>query len=120
MLKDISSYDGICLALGSTDLRTAIDGLALMIKQNFQMDPFENYIYLFCNKNRNRLKGLTWDKNGFVLYCKRLDGEGARLKWPKDQGDVRNISLQQLQLLMSGLSIDPPKGFGEVKARDFY
>ena len=97
-----------------------MDGLALMVKQDFQMDPFGNCIYLFCNKNRNRLKGLTWDRNGFVLYYKRLDGEGARLKWPKEPGDVRNISVEQLKLLMSGMSIDPPKGFGEVIARDFY
>jgi len=120
MLKAVSSYDGIYLAIGATDLRKAVDGLALMIKQDFQMDPFGNYIYLFCNKNRNRLKGLYWDKNGFVLYYKRLDGAGARFKWPKTSGDVRNISMQQLELLMSGMSIDPPKGFGEVKARDFY
>ena len=120
MLKDASSFDGIILALGATDLRKAVDGLALMVKQDFQMDPFENNIYLFCNKNRNRLKGLSWDKNGFVLYSKRLDGDGARLKWPKEPGDIRNISIEQLQLLMSGMSIDPPKGFGEVTARDFY
>lgn len=120
MLRNISSYDGIYLALGATDLRKAVDGLALMVKQDFQMDPFENHIYLFCNSRRNRLKGLIWDKNGFVLYYKRLDGEGARLKWPNDPGDVRNISVEQLQLLMAGMSIDPPKGFGEVKARAFY
>ena len=108
------------MALGATDLRKAVDGLALLVKQDFQMDPFENNIYLFCNKNRNRLKGLSWDRNGFVLYYKRLDGEGARLKWPKAPGDVRNISAEQLRLLMSGMSIDPPKGFGDVQARDFY
>ena len=120
MLKDPSGFDGIYLALGATDLRKAVDGLALMVKEDFRMDPFENNIYLFCNKNRNRLKGLSWDKNGFALYYKRLDGDGARLKWPKDAGDVRNISVTQLRMLMAGMSIDPPKGFGEIKARDFY
>jgi transposase len=120
MLKDIRSYEGIYLALGATDLRKAVNGLAVMIETDFHMDPFENAIYLFCNRSRNRLKALTWDKNGFVLYYKRLDGEGARLKWPKEPGDVRHISVEQLRLLLSGMSIDPPKGFDEVTARAFY
>lgn len=119
MLKDISSYDSIYLACGPTDLRKSVDGLAVIIKQQFKMDPFGNYLFLFCNRDRNRLKGLNWDKNGFVLYYKRLDGAGARFKWPKEPTDIRDITTKQLRLLMEGLSIDPPKGFGEVKARDF-
>jgi len=119
MLKDITSYDGIYLACGATDLRRSVDGLAVIVKQEFKMDPFGNYLFLFCNKNRNRLKALSWDRNGFVLYYKRLDGAGARFIWPKKPADVRNITVKQLHLLMEGLSIDPPKGFGEITARDF-
>lgn len=116
MLKDITSYDGVYLACGVTDLRLSVDGLSILVKQKFRMDPFGNYLFLFCNKRRNRLKGLSWDRNGFVL---RLDGTGAHFRWPKEPTDVRNITIRQLRLLMEGLSIDPPKGFGEVKARDF-
>ena len=120
MLKEIASYDGIYLACGATDLRKSVDGLAIIVKQDFQMDPFGNFLFLFCNRERNRLKCLNWDKNGFVLYYKRLDGAGARFKWPKAMADIRNITIRQLQMLMDGMSIDPPKGFGEVPARDFY
>lgn len=120
MLKEITSYDGIYLACGATDLRRSVDGLAFIVKQEFKMDPFGNYLFLFCNKNRNRLKALSWDHNGFVLYYKRLDGEGARFKWPRTPTDMRNITVKQLHLLMEGMSIDPPKGFGEVTAREFY
>lgn len=74
MLKDISSYDGIFLACGSTDLRKSVDGLATIVKNDFNMDPFGNYIFMFCNGGRNRLQCLYWDMNGFVLYYKRLDG----------------------------------------------
>jgi transposase len=119
MLKEIASYDGIYLACGATDLRKSVDGLAVIVKQQFNIDPFGNYLFLFCNGGRNRLKALTWDKNGFVLYYKRLDGAGARFKWPKEPIDVRTVTVSQLLLLMDGLSIDPPKGFGEVAARDF-
>jgi transposase len=120
MLKDITGYDGIYLACGPTDLRRSVDGLSIIVKQKFKMDPFSNYLFIFCNRSRNRLKALSWDKNGFVLYYKRLDGAGARFKWPNTPSEVRNITIRQLRLLMDGLSIDPPKGFGEITARDFY
>ena len=119
MLKDITSYNGIFLACGATDLRRSVDGLTAIVKYEFKMDPFANYLFLFCNKGRNRLKALSWDQNGFVLFYKRLDGHGARFVWPQTPGDVRNITISQLRLLMEGMSIDPPKGFGTITARDF-
>jgi len=119
LLKDITEYCGIYVACGSTDLRKAVDGLAHVVKQDFQMDPFGNYLFLFCNKSRNRMKCLSWDKNGFCIYYKRLDGMGARFIWPDNPEAARNITAKQLKLLISGLSIDPPKGFEEVSARDF-
>ena len=119
MLKDISSYSGIYLACGPTDLRKAVDGLANIVRHDFEMDPFGNYIFLFCNRARNRLKGLTWDKNGFCMYYKRLDGEGARFRWPSNLEAVRDINVGQLRLLLDGFSVEPPKGFCEVSARDF-
>jgi transposase len=118
LLKDITEYCGIYVACGSTDLRKAVDGLAHVVKQDFQMDPFGNYLFLFCNKSRNRMKCLSWDKNGFCIYYKRLDGMGARFIWPDNPEAARNITAKQLKLLISGLSIDPPKGFEEVSARD--
>ena len=119
LMKDIREYSGIYLAIGATDLRSGVDGLVHRIKQEFQMDPFGNHIFLFCNKSRNRLKALTWDRNGYAMYYKRLDGMGAKFVWPYEQEAVRNVSVAQLEKLLSGLSIDPPRGFGEITARDF-
>jgi transposase len=119
LLKNITEYSGIYLATGSVDLRRSVDGLAHIVKQDFQMDPLGNYLFLFCNKRRNRLKGLCWDKNGFCLYYKRLDGMGARFVWPDKPDKARNISASQLRLLLDGLSLDPPQGFAEIKGADF-
>jgi len=119
LLKDIREYSGIYLACGATDFRKSVDGLAHIVKQDFQMDPFGNYLFLFCNKSRNRMKCLCWDRNGFWLCYKRLDGAGAKFVWPDKLDAVRDISVAQLKLLLSGLSVDPPRGFGAVSARDF-
>jgi transposase len=119
LLKDIRDYDGIYLHVGPIDFRRAIDGLAHIVKQELRMDPFGNYLFLFCNKNRNRLKALAWENIGFSMYYKRLDGVGAKFIWPNTADALRNVSVEQLRLLLSGLSIDPPRGFSEVTARDF-
>ncbi len=141
LLKNIAEYDGIFIACGVTDLRKSVDGLANIVKRDFQMDPFGNCIFLFCNRARNRMKGLTWDKNGFCLCYKRLDGPGARFQWPGSaeavrawsfddrtpsgsghqtaRPCVRGVKIGQLRLLLDGMSIDPPRGFGEIEARDF-
>ena len=119
LLKDIRGYAGIYLSCSTVDFRRSIDGLAHIVKQDFEMDPFGNYLFLFCNKNRTRMKGLTWDRNGFCLYYKRLDGMGAKYKWPDGQTTPRDISIEQLEKLLNGLSIDPPRGFGDITARDF-
>ncbi|MCL2046742.1 MAG: IS66 family insertion sequence element accessory protein TnpB [Oscillospiraceae bacterium] len=119
LLKDIREYDRIYIACGSTDLRRAVDGLAHIVKQDFKMDPFGNCLFLFCNRSRNRIKGLSWDKNGFAMYYKRLDGAGAKFAWPGSVEAVRGISIAQLELLLGGMPVDPPRGFGEITARDF-
>jgi len=120
LLRNIRDYKGIYLSCGVTDLRKSVDGLANIVRNDFKMDPFGNYLFLFCNRARNRLKGLMWDKNGFCLYYKRLDGEGAKFRWPNNSDEaVRDIKVPQLQLLMDGFSVDPPQGFGDVTARDF-
>jgi len=119
LIRDIHSYSGIFIACGSTDLRKSVCGLSNIIRQDFKKDPFENYLFLFCNRSCNRLKALSWDKNGFALYYKRLDGEGARFKWPRNSRELRDIKVTQLSLLLDGFSVDPPKGFGEISARDF-
>jgi len=119
ILKDIHDYDGIYLAIEPVDFRKAVDGLAHVVRHELKLDPFGNYLFLFCNYRRNKLKCLTWDKNGFWLGYKRLDGVGAKFVWPRTAATARSVDEGQLRRLLSGMSVDPPKGFGEIAARDF-
>ena len=107
MLGDISQADHIYIACGHTDMRKAIDGLAAIVQQNFNLDPFSNTLFLFCGRKRNRLKALYWEGDGFVLLYKRL--ENGRFQWPKDQTQVRHISPKEFRWLVEGLTIDQPK-----------
>lgn len=107
MLGDISKADKIYIACGYTDMRKAIDGLAAIVQQNFQLDPFQNSLFLFCGRRRDRMKALYWEGDGFVLLYKRL--ENGKFQWPMTAEDVRTITPQEFRWLLEGLSIDQPK-----------
>ena len=63
------------------DFRKSIDGLAAIVEQQMDLDPFADALYVFCNRHRDRLKVLYWDQTGFCLWYKRL--EKAKFKWPR-------------------------------------
>ena len=83
MLADFSSASQIYIACGHTDLRKSIDGLAAIVQQNFKMNPFQNTLFLFSGRRKDRLKALLWEGDGFVLLYKRL--ESGRFQWPSCQ-----------------------------------
>ena len=88
----------------AVDFRKSINGLALIVEQELGRTPFDATLFLFCNKNRDKLKALYWDKTGFALWYKRL--EKNRFKWPR-RIDAREMSLtdQQLQWLLDGYDV---------------
>lgn len=112
MLGDISNAEQIYIACGYTDMRKSIDGLAAIVQQNFQLNPFQNSLFLFCGKRRDRLKVLYWEGDGFVLLYKRL--ESGSFQWPKNAEDVRSITYQEFRWLLEGISIDQPKAVKKI------
>ena len=61
MLNDFNCSCPVYIACGYTDLRRGIDGLANLVKSQFQMDPFQRALFLFCGRRRDRLKALYWE-----------------------------------------------------------
>ena len=53
---------------GHTDMRKQAAGLSLLVTEEMQLDPFSQHLFFFCNKRRNVLKAVYWDKNGFCLW----------------------------------------------------
>lgn len=109
MLNNASGFRKVYIAAGYTDLRRGIDGLASIVKFNFQLDPYEkDILFLFCGRRSDRIKGLVWEKDGFVLIYKRLSVRGG-YQWPRKQSEVRNLSWREFDWLMSGIDVDQPK-----------
>lgn len=112
MLGDISKADSIYIACGYTDMRKSIDGLAIIVQEEFGLDPLSNSLFLFCGRKADRLKALYWEGDGFVLLYKRL--EDGKYQWPRSEKDVENIDRQQLRWLLEGLSIQQKKVIRKV------
>ncbi len=92
------------LVTGHTDMRKSIDGLALIVSDVLELNPLSEAWFIFCNRQRDKLKILFWDTNGFWLYYRRL--EKGRFKWPTPEQVAVNISHRQLQWLLSGLPLE--------------
>ena len=112
MLNDFKGADRVYIACGYTDLRKGIDGLATLVQQQFELDPFTNTLFLFCGRRRDRLKGLYWETDGFILLYKRL--EHGSFQWPRSGEDARSLTPQQYRWLMEGLSVEQPKAHRAV------
>lgn len=107
----------IYLAIGATDFRKQINSLVSMVQLQFGMDPFaQTCIFVFCNKKRNSVKILRYDKNGFILAHKKLL-EQMRFQWPKDAKMIKEISHKQVEWLLEGLEIEQKKAHHEVQIR---
>ena len=107
MLNDISSNQQVYLVTGYTDLRRSIDGLAMIIQGQLRLDPFSSALFLFCGRRRDRIKGLLWERDGFLLLYKRLDN--GQFQWPRNESEAKLLTPQQTRWLLEGLTIDQPK-----------
>jgi transposase len=98
----------VYLASGYVDMRKSIDGLAAIVQEEFQLNPFSSCLFVFCNRSKDKIKILRWDTNGFWLYYKRL--EKQRFRWPstKEHKTV-SISSKELHWLLDGLDITTVK-----------
>ena len=89
------------VATRPVDFRKGSDGLAALVREIMQADPFNGAIYVFRAKRADRLKLLFWDGTGVCLFAKRL--EENEFCWPKIEDGVMRLSAAQLSALLEGL-----------------
>jgi transposase len=99
----LAAHTRIYLAVGATDLRKAIDGLSILVADRLALDPLSGHLFVFCNRRRNMIKILYWDRKGFCLWQKRL--ERHVFAWPKGSEQVIGLDARQLSWLLEGLDI---------------
>ena len=108
MLEDVLGIRRVVLACGTVDLRKGIDGLAMIIGDKYDQNPFEKgTLFLFCGQRADRIKGLLWMGTGFLLLYKRF--EAGRLSWPRTTQEAAELTEEQFRYLMLGLNPLDPK-----------
>ena len=86
------------------DFRKQIDGLSVLVELELGLSPFASALYVFTNRQRNKIKALYWHRNGFCLWQKRL--EAQKFAWPKEgQASLQTISLVEFQWLLEGFDL---------------
>lgn len=118
MLNDATCFKNVYIVTGYTDLRSGIDRLAALVKSKMNGTPFApDTIYLFCGRKTDRIKGLVWENDGYLLLYKRL--EQGKFQWPRSENEVQALTLQQFRWLMEGLTITPKKQVKQVAIPEY-
>ena len=86
-------------------LKTTLFLANTIVESSFKLDPFDGALFVFCNRNRDRVKILEWDGDGFWLYFKRL--EKGHFRWPA-VGDSATMTLtgEELSILLGGARVE--------------
>lgn len=97
------------------DFRRQIDGLAILISDQLELDPLSGQLFIFHNKQKNKIKLLWHEANGFWLCYKRL--EKGRLKFPGPGQQAMQLNRDQLAWLLSGLDFTKQKCMPAPKSK---
>lgn len=108
----------ILVSIAPIDMRRGIDGLTVLIAEQLQSNPQDKTLFLFCNRQRNKVKGLYWDKNGFMLIYKRL--ERKKFYIPKQFKENKlAITHEQLNWLLAGFDFMNLADYPELQFTDY-
>lgn len=101
-----------------TDMRKSIDGLSIVVSEQLNKNPCGPEVFVFYNRNMDKLKILYWQKNGFCLWYKRL--ERGRFLLPTMEDEHYGLTIEQLRWLLDGLRIEEIKGNPTLNYDTFY
>lgn len=101
----------VFLCAAPVDLRKSFDGLSGLVESVFESNVLDGHLFLFVNKRRDRIKALWWDRDGLVIWYKRL--ESGCFEMPPVAGEGKHVTLDatELAMLLGGVSL------GSVKRR---
>ena len=92
------------LCRDAVDFRKAINGLSILVAEEMELDPFSAHVFGFCNRRRDQVKLLVWERNGFVLWQKRLEKD--RFPWPREEGEeILTVTGRELNWLLDGIDV---------------
>ena len=104
----------VLVATNPVDFRKGAEGLAALVREQMQADPFSGAVYVFRAKRADRVKLIYWDGTGVCLFAKRL--EDGKFRWPNVQDGVMRLSAAEFSALLEGLDWRRVHAAGETPA----
>lgn len=105
MLKREIEVRRVIILTGKTDMRRGIDGLVSLVRLRYNLDPLDKgTLFLFCGTRRDRIKGIFFEGDGFILVYKRLTR--GYFRWPRNAEEAKNLSWKEYDRLMDGFEIE--------------
>jgi transposase len=95
----------VYFAAEPVDLRRGHDGLISLVRDTWKLNPFDGHLFVFVGRRGDRLKILAWDRNGFVLYYKRLSR--GRFQMPRVPADATRVEVDAttLTMILDGIDV---------------
>ena len=108
-MRSIKEFDNVFLYCGYVDFRKGINGLSTIIVHQLRLSIREDSnLFVFCNRSRDKLRILYWDKSGFALWHKQLEED--KFYWPKSEDEQKKtIKPEELQWLLTGVDLTKVK-----------
>jgi len=103
----ITTRTEIYLVAGATDLRRSFNGLTAIVQNHLGEDPLSGHVFVFCNRKRDRIKLLFWDRSGLWVCAKRL--EKGTFAWPLSGKPSIQLTTEELTLLLGGIDLRDTK-----------
>lgn len=99
----------VFVALEPMDMRQSFNGLSAWVQNKLGADLFSGALFVFTNRQKNRLKILFWDQSGLWICAKRL--ERSHFTWPTGEGLSCFLCREELMALLGGWELREKKGW---------
>ncbi len=120
MLKE-TDIPNLYIICDTTDMRKGLKGLLEIVTAKYKLDPYSDSLFLFCGRNKRKIKALCWEGDGFLLMSKSLNSMDSKYKWPKNSEEAKLLTREQFTWLMQGLAIEQPKAIKTTNVKyDLY
>ncbi len=95
----------VYLCLTACDMRKSFDGLHALVREHMELDAFGGHLFVFASRQRDRLKILYWDRDGFAIWSKRLEEGTYAVPFEDGKDRRREITAQELGAILSGIDL---------------
>jgi len=113
MIRPSGTRVQIHICRKAVDFRKHVNGLSSIVQHQFKLNPMSGQMFVFFNRKKDKIRILQWERSGFVLFGKYLEEDHFYL--PKGEGDLVNITVEQLNWLIDGVDINLIKPHPERK-----